>query len=234
MSGKLLTRTGRPKRLKLEARIELAQRYHRGETPKALAEAYGVSRRHVTRIAKEQRGEGQEVRDPSVAVSFRAAQSEVDAFDTEWQMRGFANRSQALQAVVRARCGLLDLMSDDLRLFSETLQRAQDISDSARVLAKAVQRGKLKLAREDHNSLSELLTLAQETHRALAAMKASVQGRRGALWRDLGSAEAAPDAAGDDECSASQAHGPSLPLGNFEARTRMQVSVLEDRRVRSV
>ena len=35
-------KTGRPKRLELEQRIELARRYHAGETPKVLAEAYGV------------------------------------------------------------------------------------------------------------------------------------------------------------------------------------------------
>jgi len=31
-------KTGRPKRLKLEQRIELARRYHAGETPKVLSE----------------------------------------------------------------------------------------------------------------------------------------------------------------------------------------------------
>ena len=41
---------GRPKRLKLEERIALARRYHAGDTPKVLAEAYGVPRRHVTRM----------------------------------------------------------------------------------------------------------------------------------------------------------------------------------------
>ena len=58
-------KTGRPKRLKLEQRIEMARRYHAGETPKALAEAYGISRRHVTRLAKEEAGDGLAVRDPS-------------------------------------------------------------------------------------------------------------------------------------------------------------------------
>ena len=84
-------KTGRPKRLKLEQRIELARRYHAGETPKVLAETYGVSRRHVTRLAKEEQGEGLAVRDPSERVSFRATQSELEAFDAEWRMRGFAN-----------------------------------------------------------------------------------------------------------------------------------------------
>ena len=173
---------GRQKRLKLEERIELARRYHVGETPKVLAGAYGGSRRHVTRLAKEERGDGQEVRDPSVAVSFRAARSEIAAFDVAWQARGFTSRSQALQAVVRARCGLLDLMRDDLRAFSETLRQAQDVADSGRVLAKAVQRGKLTLSPENRATLVALHDLAQRTYRELAVLKASACQRRGLGW----------------------------------------------------
>jgi hypothetical protein len=185
---------GRPKRLKLEERIELARRYHAGETPKVLAEVYGVSRRHVTRLAKEERGEGQEVRDPSIAVSFRAAGSELAAFDAAWQARGFTSRSQALQAVVRARCGLLDLMRDDLRAFSETLQQAQDVANSGRVLAKAVQRGQLTLSPEDRATLVALHDLAQGTYRELAALKASASQRRGVVW-----SAADPEASGPQE-----------------------------------
>ena len=173
---------GRPKRLKLEDRIALARRYHAGETPKVLAEAYGVSRRHVTRIAKEEKGEGQDVRDPSVAVSFRTAESDLNAFDAEWQGLGFANRSQALQAMVRARCGVLSLMQSDLQAFSETVQRAQDLSRAARVLAKSVHRGQLHLAMADRQLLSDLLELAQGTHRDLASLKVAAQRRRGEGW----------------------------------------------------
>jgi len=173
---------GRPKRLKLEERIALARRYHAGETPKVLAEAYGVSRRHVTRIAKEEKGEGQDVRDPSVAVSFRTAESDLNAFDAEWQGLGFATRSQALQAMVRARCGVLSLMQSDLQAFSETVQRAQDLSNAARVLAKAVHRGQLHLAMVDRQLLSDLLELAQGTHRDLASLKVAAQRRRGEGW----------------------------------------------------
>lgn len=174
---------GRSKRLKLEERIELARRYHAGETPKALAAAFGVSRRHVTRIAKEERGESMEVRDPSIAVSFRAAQSEVAAFDAEWQARGFGTRSQALQALVRARCGLLDVTRDHLRCFGESLRLARDVSDAGRVLAKAVQRGQLALEPGDRATLVALLDLAEETWRTLAAMQAAARTRRGQGWR---------------------------------------------------
>ncbi|WP_299831943.1 helix-turn-helix domain-containing protein [uncultured Roseobacter sp.] len=173
---------GRPKRLKLEERIALARRYHAGDTPKVLAEAYGVSRRHVTRIAKEEKGEGQDVRDPSVTVSFRTAQSDLSAFDAEWQGLGFATRSQALQAMVRARCGVLSLMQRDLQAFAETVQRAQNLSDAARVLAKAVQRGQLHLAMADRQLMSDLLELAQGTHRDLASLKVAAHRRRSEGW----------------------------------------------------
>jgi len=176
-------RSGRPKRLKLEQRIELARRYHAGETPKVLAEVYGVSRRHVTRLAKEERGEGVEARDPSVAVSFRAAQSEVAAFDAEWRVRGFGTRSQALQALVRARCGLLDVARGDLESFGETLRLTRDVSDAGRALAKALQRGKLTLAPEDRATLVALLDLAEETRRTLSAMQAAARARRGQGWQ---------------------------------------------------
>ena len=176
-------KTGRPKRLKLEERIELARRYRLGETPKVLAEAYGISRRHVTRLAKEERGEGVEVRDPSVTVSFRAAQSDVAAFDVEWQARGFGTRSQALQALVRARCGLLDVARCDLESFGETLSLARDVSDAGRILAKAVQRGKLTLEPEDRATLVALHDLAEETRRTLSAMQAAARVRRGQEWQ---------------------------------------------------
>ena len=175
--------TGRPKRLKLEERIELARRYHAGETPKDLSEAYGVSRRHVTRLAREEQGDGLAVRDPSESVSFRAAQSELQAFDEEWRARGFANRSQALQALVRARCGLLDVMRADLNAFSEALLNAQDMVQNGRVLAKAVQRGKLVFGSEDRAMLSALLDFAQATSRELAWLKATARARRGDGWQ---------------------------------------------------
>ena len=73
-------------------------------------------------------------------------------------------------------------MKDDLQAFSETVQRAQDLSDAARVLAKAVHRGKLQLAMADRQLLSDLLELAQGTHRDLASLKAAAHWRRGKGW----------------------------------------------------
>lgn len=219
-------KTGRPKRLKLEERIELARRYHAGETPKVLADAYGVSRRHVTRLAKEERGEGAEVRDPSVAVSFRAAQSDVAAFDAEWRARGFGTRSQALQALVRARYGILDVARDDLESFGETLRLARDVSDAGRVLAKAVQRGKLTLEPEDRETLVALLDLAEETRRRLSAMQAAARTRRGQVWQPQVGED--PEVIGEErleEPSDLRRRRQSLPLG--KPRTQLATHSLE-------
>lgn len=175
-------KTGRPKRLKLEQRIELARRYHAGETPKVLAEAYGVSRRHVTRLAKEEQGEGLAVRDPSERVSFRASASELAAFDAEWQTRGFANRSQALNAVLRGRCGFLDVPRDLVAEFCTSWRQAKDVSDASLVLAKAVHRGKVSVSSEDRALLVELLDLAQRMSRELGQMKDAARVRRKQDW----------------------------------------------------
>ena len=175
-------KTGRPKRLKLEQRIELARRYHAGETPKVLAEAYGVSRRHVTRLAKEEKGEGLAVRDPSERVSFRASASELAAFDAEWQARGFANRSQALNAVLRGRCGFLDVPRDLVAEFCASWRQAKDVSDAGLVLAKAVHRGKVSVSPEDRALLVDMLDLAQRMSRELGQMKDAAQVRRKQDW----------------------------------------------------
>lgn len=172
-------KTGRPKRLKLEQRIELARRYHSGETPKVLAEAYGVSRRHVTRLAKEEHGEGVAVRDPSERVSFRASRSELEVFDAEWRALGFANRSQALNAMLRGRCGFLDVGQGELAAFSAAWRQAKDVSDDVRALAKAVVLGKLTVSTEDRALLVEVVDLTQRLSREMARMKDAAQTGRG-------------------------------------------------------
>ncbi|WP_456388929.1 helix-turn-helix domain-containing protein [Profundibacter sp.] len=175
-------KTGRPKRLKLEQRIELARRYHAGETPKVLAEAFGVSRRHVTRLAKEEHGDGVAVRDPSERVSFRASQSELAAFDAEWQKRGFANRSQALNAMLRGRCGFLDVPRDLVEEFAAAWRQSKDVSDAGLVLAKAVHRGKLEVSSEDRALLIELVDLTQNMSRELGRMKEAARVQRHGGW----------------------------------------------------
>jgi len=175
-------KTGRPKRLNLEQRIELARRYKAGETPKVLAEAYGVSRRHVTRLAREEQGEGLTVRDPSERVSFRASASELAAFDAEWQTRGFANRSQALNAVLRGRCGFLDVPRDLVAEFCASWRQAKDVSDAGLALAKAVHRGTVSVSSEDRALLVSLHDLAQCMSRELGQMKDAAQVRRKQDW----------------------------------------------------
>ena len=175
-------KTGRPRRLKIEERIALARRYRAGETPKALAEAFGVSRRHVTRIAREEQGEGAAVRDPSERVSFRARRSDIEAFDAEWPVRGFANRSQALSAVLRARCGVLDVPRDLVAEFCAAWRLARELSDAGRSLAKAAHRGRLDVSEADRRVLVALVDLAQQMSRELGRMKDVAQAQRHEAW----------------------------------------------------
>ena len=149
----------RRKNLKLEQRIDLGRRFAKGESAKALSVAFGISTRQVNRIANEQRGEGLAVRDPSETVAFRASQSELAAFDAEWRERGFRNRSQALNAVLRGRCGFLDVGQGELGDFSAAWRQAKDVADDVRTLAKAVILGKLTISVKDRALLREVLVI---------------------------------------------------------------------------
>jgi hypothetical protein len=227
--------TGRPKRLKLEQRIELARRYHAGETPKVLAEAYGVSRRHVTRLAKEEQGEGLAVRDASESVSFRATQSELETFDAEWRERGFANRSQALNAVLRGRCGFLDVPRDLVADFCAAWRQSKDVSDAGLALAKAVHRGKTTVSSEDRLVLIELVDLAQTMRRKLGQMKDAAQAQRGQDWPQKEKEKAAdlaiPAAPVREtkglrlvlDRTGFEGDQPLLPLGKSDARAETMV-----------
>jgi transcriptional regulator with XRE-family HTH domain len=170
------------KNLTLEARIEVARRFAAGESAKELAAAFGISPRHVNRLAKEEAGEGIAVRDPSETVAFRASQSELAAFDAEWRERGFANRSQALNAVLRGRCGFLDIPRDLVAEFCAAWRQAKDVSDAGLVLAKAVHRGRLEVSEVDRAVLIELLDLAQSMSRELGRMKGAAQALRHQEW----------------------------------------------------
>jgi len=170
------------KNLKLEERIEVARRFTAGESAKELAAAFGISPRHVNRLAKEEAGEGIAVRDPSETVAFRASRSELDAFDAEWRERGFANRSQALNAVLRGRCGFLDIPRDLVSEFCAAWRQAKDMSDAGLVLAKAVHRGRLEVSEADRAVLIELLDLAQSMSREMGQMKDAAQALRHQEW----------------------------------------------------
>lgn len=238
-------KTGRPKRLKLEHRIELARRYHAGETPKVLAEVYGVSRRHVTRLAKEEQGEGLAVRDPSERVSFRASQSELAAFDAEWRERGIANRSQALSAVLRGRCGFLDVPRDLVAEFCASWRQAKDVSDAGTALAKSVHRGKLEMSETDRATLIALLDLAQSMSRELGRMKDAAQVMRHQKWMSMGE-DAEPELSVLEdspreaarlrlvrESSVSELDRPSRPFSKLEARTAIPDDLVKKRNSRS-
>jgi AraC-like DNA-binding protein len=170
------------KNLKLEERIEVARRFAAGESAKELAAAFGISSRHVNRLAKEEVGEGIAVRDPSETVAFRVSRSEVEAFDAEWRERGFANRSQALNAVLRGRCGFLDVPRDLVSGFCAAWRQAKDVSDAGLALAKAVHRGRLEVSEADRAVLIELLDLAQTVSREMGRMKDAAQALRHQEW----------------------------------------------------
>lgn len=170
------------KNLKLEERIEVARRFAAGESAKDLAAAFGISPRHVNRLAKEQAGEGIAVRDPSETVAFRASRSELDAFDAEWRARGYANRSQALNAVLRGRCGFLDVPRDLVAEFCAAWRQAKDVNDAGLSLAKAVHRGRLEVSEAERLVLIELLDLAQSMSRELGRMKDAAQALRHQEW----------------------------------------------------
>ena len=182
----------RRKNLKLEQRIDLGHRFAKGETAKMLSAAFGISTRQVNRIANEQRGEGLSVRDPSETVAFRASRSELVAFDVEWNERGFRNRSQALNAVLRGRCGFLDVGQGELADFSAAWRQAKDVSDDVRTLAKAVVLGKLIVNAEDRALLREVGDLTNHLSREMGRMKAAARGRHGHGFTTL--IEEQPDA----------------------------------------
>lgn len=175
----------RRKNLTIEQRIEIARRFQAGEAAQDLSAEFGVSVRHISRLAKEEIGEGVAVRDPSEVVTFRASQSELSAFDAEWQARGFANRSQALKAVVRARCGFMDVTANRLDGFVETWHQSRDLTDAGMALAKAVRRGRMVLTEEDRALVSELVELAQKMTRELGSMKDLALVQRGVGLPDL-------------------------------------------------
>jgi len=170
------------KNLKLEERIEVARRFAAGESAKELSAAFGISSRHVNRLAKEEAGEGIAVRDPSETVAFRASRSELEAFDAEWRARGYANRSQALNAVLRGRCGFLDVPRDLVAEFCAAWRQAKDVSDAGLVLAKAVHRGRLEVSEADRAVLIKLLDLAQSMSREMGRMKDAAKVLRAQEW----------------------------------------------------
>lgn len=234
------------KHLTLESRIEVARRFAAGESAKDLAVAFGISPRHVNRLAKEEAGEGIAVRDPSETVAFRASRSELEAFDAEWRERGYANRSQALNAVLRGRCGFLDVPRDLVAEFCAAWRQAKDVSDAGMVLAKAVHRGRLAVSEADRAVLIELLDLAQSISREMGRMKDAAQALRHQEWPQKEEGQGAESAVLEDgpsaigrglrlvrESSGSELDRPSLPLGKPRTRTAIADDFLKNRNSRN-
>ena len=152
----------------------------------------------MNRLAKEEAGEGIAVRDPSETVAFRASQSELAAFDAEWRERGFANRSQALNAVLRGRCGFLDVPRDLVAEFCAAWRQAKDVSDAGMVLAKAVHRGRLEVSAADRAVLIKMLDLAQSMSREMGRVKDAAQALRAQEWPKKGEGQGAESAGLED------------------------------------
>ena len=237
----------RPARnLKLEERIEVARRFAAGESAKDLAAAFGISPRHVNRLAKEEAGEGIAARDPSETVAFRASRSELEAFDAEWRERGYANRSQALNAMLRGRCGFLDVPRDLVAEFCAAWRQAKDVSDAGLALAKAVHRGRLEVSEADRAVVIELLDLAQYMSREMGRMKDAAQALRHQEWPQREEGQGAESAVLEDgpreiegglrlvrESSGSELDRPSLPLGKPRTRTAIPDDLLKNRNSRN-
>ena len=234
------------KNLKLEERIEVARRFAAGESAKELAAAFGISPRHVNRLAKEEAGEGVTVRDPSETVAFRASRSELEAFDAEWRERGYANRSQALNAVLRGRCGFLDVPRDLVGEFCAAWRQAKDVSDAGLALSKAVHRGLLEVSEADRAVLIELFDLAQSMSREMGRMKDAAQALRHQEWPQKEEGQGAesevledgPRVAGGGlrlvpESSGSDLDRGSLPLGKPRTRTPMHDCSIVNRNSRN-
>ena len=122
------------------------------------------------------------MRDPTETVAFRASRSELEAFDAEWRERGYANRSQALNAVLRGRCGFLDVPRDLVSEFCAAWRQAKDVSDVVLALSKAVHRGRLEVSEADRAVLIELLDLAQRMSREMGRMKDAANALRHQEW----------------------------------------------------
>ena len=213
------------KNLKLEERIEVARRFAAGESSKDLAAVFVISPRHV---------------------AFRASRSELEAFDAEWRERGYANRSQALNAMLRGRCGFLDVPRDLVAEFCAAWRQAKDVSDAGLALAKAVHRGRLEVSEADRAVVIELLDLAQYMSREMGRMKDAAQALRHQEWPQREEGQGAESAVLEDgpreiegglrlvrESSGSELDRPSLPLGKPRTRTAIPDDLLKNRNSRN-
>lgn len=131
-------------------------------------------------IANEQRGEGLSVRGPSDPRQWHFVHHNPNSQrSVQSGARGFRNRSQALNAVLRGRCGFLDVGQGELADFSAVWRQAKDVSDDVRTLAKAVVLGKLTITAEDRALLRAVGDLTNYLSREMGRMKDAARDRHG-------------------------------------------------------
>ena len=87
-----------------------------------------------------------------------------------------------MNAVLRGRCGFLDVPRDLVAEFCAAWRQAKDVSDAGLALAKAVHRGRLEVSEADRAVLIELLDLAQSMSREMGRMKDAAQALRHQEW----------------------------------------------------
>lgn len=178
---------GRYRRLTLDQRIELTRRHRRGESAAALAAAYGVSERSVYRTVQARRSETARMRDPTVAVSFRAPRSELDAFEALAAEAGLGRRGSAFRALLRMSTGLLTVPAAQLAQAHHAAIALSSLGINLNQLARAVNRGKLRLDDEDRALLGalarEVEALRRQFQRAHEEAKERQAHARAALAR---------------------------------------------------
>ena len=147
---------GRYRRLTLDQRIELTRRHRRGESAAALAAAYGVSERSVYRTVRAHTSETARTRDPTVSVAFRAPRSEIEAFEALAAEAGLGRRGSAFRALLRMSTGLLTVPAAQLAEAHHAAIALSSLGINLNQLARAVNRGKLRLNDEDRALLGAL------------------------------------------------------------------------------
>ena len=167
------------KNLTVEQRLELKRRYVAGEDVNALSKAFRVTIRQVYRIVAGQKGDTRTVEKPSVSVSFRAPESEIEAFVDVAKSVGITGRSQAFRSLVRMATGLFELFPNQFEAFNKSAWLIGKEGQLLNQLAKAVHRGKLRLTDEDRALLSKSIDVNLALHSELRAILDEAKTRRG-------------------------------------------------------
>lgn len=181
------------KRLTVEQRQELAQRRAAGEAVEELARTFGTTERQVYRVVAEQKGETRAAARASKIVSFRAPESEVEAFLESAKSVGITGSSQAFRALIRMATGLFELFPNQLEDFNKSVWLIGKEGQLLNQLAKSVHKGKLRLGDEDRVLLRKCLEANLALHEDLRAILDEAKSRRGYSIAELSRAQGARD-----------------------------------------